>query len=978
MASGTQKEIEKIDDILEMGEKVMKALGISCKGLKTLDEMKDAYALHQTSKKPSWNAGKAFSILSEAKDEDQRKRHILLDLFKNTEGCLMKMDEKFLNLLQMKVPNVKENIKNQKLQLTRKEYFLLVAGETSSGKSSLINLIMGEEICPYSVLSTTSTICELKFGEERKIVAHFKDKDPETGLPTRVIHLVDNPQGDSYLEQISPYVHLKSEPGEGSIYKKIELFWPHSLLERGIVIIDSPGVGESENMNEIVTQYLPQAFAFIYTINSCNAGGVQKDRLQKLLENVRNVYLEGKGQLPSKCALFVCNKWDQVPDKEAEEVRTHIVRNLQRCWPGLDPASQIICISTLNATKQQNQGIGTDEFSFLMEGIKSMVLKGIQCRLEIHWRWLDVLLSRIILQAKAFVSNASKDKPEVFFKMMRKICDRLVGLDRWQTQEMEELERDFNTRVDGAIMELSKYLSTEEVKKRFTSWTLDDVPKAERFWEATENQMRKVLSARMRGIIEQWEEDNQVFSKARNSLLKRFQVHYNFVEEQLWNLQNVIAQKVGGTQLCLKEIVHIIHMFFTGELFIVAVFFFHDEIEKAIVANKNIKTFKKDKCAFMAKASAEYLDELNLKDNSVRQFVEEQLREAKLCLQDIKARIPQLIQADKMLCEQLYDENRGKKEIIEIYRPLLDNATEFRGNLAVFGFEDVFGEDVNRKTLDWKEDASHRLGSGASGVAYKGTMTKDQHAHPVAMKVYSEALNPRNACEIIAEVELLRKLRHPFIVKFYGTSLLKDDGKTRVILVMEKCEQNLRSRLYEKPQRCPGKASNPGVFGEVCQWLIQITDALDYIHQQGIIHRDLKLENILLSEDNTVRVTDVGASKPAIDITGTLAGTPLYIAPEVFNSEIYEFSADIYSLGIMLWEMWYGQQAFGDVIFRFKTLEDFFNHVNNGLRPAHNETCINPPNTWEKLMKKCWAADPTERPSAKKCKQAITDLCKET
>ena len=106
-----------------------------------------------------------------------------------------------------------------------------IIGETSSGKSSLINLIMGEEICPYSVLSTTSTICELKFGKERKIVAHFKDKDPETRQPTKVIHLKDNPERDSYLNQIAPYVHLESEREEDSMYKKIELFWPHSLLE---------------------------------------------------------------------------------------------------------------------------------------------------------------------------------------------------------------------------------------------------------------------------------------------------------------------------------------------------------------------------------------------------------------------------------------------------------------------------------------------------------------------------------------------------------------------------------------------------------------------------------------------------------------------------------------------------------------------------------------------------------------------------
>ena len=97
----------------------------------------------------------------------------------------------------------------------------------------MLNLILGEEVLPYSVLSTTSTICELKYGATPRLVAHFKDKDPETGLPTKVISLDGSAETSqqSYLRQISSYVHEKTNREKGSDYEKIELFWPHDLLK---------------------------------------------------------------------------------------------------------------------------------------------------------------------------------------------------------------------------------------------------------------------------------------------------------------------------------------------------------------------------------------------------------------------------------------------------------------------------------------------------------------------------------------------------------------------------------------------------------------------------------------------------------------------------------------------------------------------------------------------------------------------------
>ena len=108
------------------------------------------------------------------------------------------------------------------------------AGETSSGKSRLVNLILGEEILPYSILSSTSTICELKFGEERKIKAHFKDGDRPA--QTIVLEQPTGSSGKSYLDQISSFVHVDTHREHGSGFEKIELFWPHKLLEVIVVL----------------------------------------------------------------------------------------------------------------------------------------------------------------------------------------------------------------------------------------------------------------------------------------------------------------------------------------------------------------------------------------------------------------------------------------------------------------------------------------------------------------------------------------------------------------------------------------------------------------------------------------------------------------------------------------------------------------------------------------------------------------------
>ena len=94
-----------------------------------------------------------------------------------------------------------------------------------------MNLTLGEQLLPNSVVSTTSTICELRYGDTPKLVIHFRDKG--SGDTTKTV-LLDKPSEASeqtYLRQISEFIHLKTSREKSSDYEKIELFWPHNLLK---------------------------------------------------------------------------------------------------------------------------------------------------------------------------------------------------------------------------------------------------------------------------------------------------------------------------------------------------------------------------------------------------------------------------------------------------------------------------------------------------------------------------------------------------------------------------------------------------------------------------------------------------------------------------------------------------------------------------------------------------------------------------
>ena len=197
-------------------------------------------------------------------------------------------------------------------------------------------------------------------------------------------------------------------------------------------------------------------------------------------------------------------------------------------------------------------------------------------------------------------------------------------------------------------------------------------------------------------------------------------------------------------------------------------------------------------------------------------------------------------------------------------------------------------DSVPITNLDYYQ-ISKLLGEGSYGKVYMGNSLL--LAEPVAIKCYEKMKIKTDTSfnRILQEIDILKDLNHRNIVKLYEIF----ENKKFIFLVLEYSDNSdILSRLRDK-----------GVFheDEFIPLLVQILSALKYIHSKSILHRDIKLDNILLTSNNVIKLCDFGVSRRmnSRKIIYEHIGTPAYLAPEIVNRQGYKgFQADIWSLGI--------------------------------------------------------------------------------
>lgn len=193
-----------------------------------------------------------------------------------------------------------------------------------------------------------------------------------------------------------------------------------------------------------------------------------------------------------------------------------------------------------------------------------------------------------------------------------------------------------------------------------------------------------------------------------------------------------------------------------------------------------------------------------------------------------------------------------------------------------------------------------QLGEGSFGKAFLCKKESDGSLC-VIKQVLIEGMDQKEKDDVLNESNILAKLDHPNIIKFYDVFESKKP-KHMINIVTEYADGgDLSEKIKERKNK-----NNNFTESEILDYFTQICLAIRHIHKKKIIHRDLKSGNIFLMKNGFVKLGDFGIAKgfqKTMDKAKTMVGTPYYLSPEILENKPYDSKSDIWALGVLLYEM---------------------------------------------------------------------------
>jgi GTPase SAR1 family protein len=241
----------------------------------------------------------------------QNNRNLLFDLLREATTACANLEQK----------SWAEQLTSVRAKAASDQFKVMVVGNFKSGKSTFVNALLGESVLPMDVVPCTAVISEIKYRGKKEAVIYFRNPLPATMPPKlsrAALELINQAGGKTppptYLniDQLKDFITIVDPENEKesmaeSPYLSAEIFWPLPLCERGVEIIDSPGLNEAVTREQITTEYLKKADAVVFVMTCLALAG--KNEVEYVQKDIRPFGHED--------IFFVCNRYDQVTPASA-------------------------------------------------------------------------------------------------------------------------------------------------------------------------------------------------------------------------------------------------------------------------------------------------------------------------------------------------------------------------------------------------------------------------------------------------------------------------------------------------------------------------------------------------------------------------------------------------------------------------------------------------------------------------------------
>lgn len=872
---------------------------------------------------------------------------------------------------------------------------LLIAGSTSAGKSTLANALLGEAMLPTSHNASTAVVCEIKYSSKpgkKWAVMHFK-KGKET--KTEEVNLMTSEGCSRYADCIvGSRLRTTSAPVMSSQYicERSEVYWPLEFL-KDFTIVDSPGVTENEEgsiARQITEQFQRDlACGFMYVLDATRAA----EEAAQVGGLVRTVVKATKSLPPPGSALFIVNKWDLLVQQVSAAEQKQFLRRIGQClasrWPGFDASKQLLTMNAKLAAEVQELGSSTEDMRKLCDGIMTILPSG-----------MDYMLLRGMSHPIELLDEIEQITDNAIRTLAMPAEDRTKKFDiDWQRLEafkksqenglLAQLTMKLHDRIEMLVGNLCDHLKSEQGLKLVIQCKESEFSEMSKEWFVVSD-VRGIVERGFAEAICQYEGYNKLckwiqseVSQEVHDLISQFMAVKGEMGASLVrqaSCTSLAAQQKEDPELrksILRRSLAIAFMMlpinWPGLLLSLgtAIFGKKDDDsssrQRPDILSSNWLIRRLHKTVFWSAVEKAYQSVIEKacenKAEVLRQIIRNHLVNDMEVVQIVFRELPLGIQAVE---QELIGRSKQKEADMGSFVVALEEIQRVKASLFHL-FVVLKSPTFKNEEVQWLE-STVAIGYGKYGPIYRATMAT--HGQ-IAIEEMASPVSEENTDELYYMISIAMQLSHKNLRKFYG-SIAMSQEPLKLGLLLEWCgDMTLAALIFKDGQTA-------------CKWAtkqkiaLQLADALRYLHSMGIVHGALFPDCIMVTPELVIKLGCISSVRGIAHQAKNERSHVMHTAPEILLGHPFSISADIFSVGVLLWEVWHCTEAnwMGNDMDKVELAKKV------GIVLPLRESCAGNGETqeapWVYVWESCWSAVPDNRPTASNVYRRLSKLRVET